>query len=63
MKMNKLKTFLWKMGLKKEDVCPLCKGTLHEHYGEEPYEKLFTCDNKKCEFGKEEYLFGENNVF
>ena len=48
------------MGLKKEDECPLCKGVLYEHYGEEPYEKLFTCDNMKCDFGKEGFVIDEN---
>ena len=46
------KSFMWKIGLKKEDECPLCKGVLFEHYSGDNFGSVFTCDNKVCGFGK-----------
>jgi hypothetical protein len=49
--MNKLKLTLWKIGLKKELVCPICNNQLTKHgFLDDDYNQTYTCNKNQCKF-------------
>ena len=48
---DRIKFWMWRIGLKKAEKCPICQDKLMPHYDYE-YDGsfLYTCDNKKCKF-------------